>query len=112
MTAWLEAVFSWVLCASWHGSVLIILVLFAQWLLRRVLSAEWHSSLWLLVLVRLSLPVTLESSVSVFNYFPQRIAGSQERDRNTLRDTALPVARVHPPRTAQLNQEAPVSPGR
>ena len=53
--------------ASWQGGLLILLVLALQWLLRRRLSPHWRYGLWLLVALRLALPWTVPSPVSVFN---------------------------------------------
>jgi beta-lactamase regulating signal transducer with metallopeptidase domain len=53
--------------ASWQAAVLILLVLVVQWAFGRRLSPRWRYGLWLLVVVRLALPWTVPSSVSVFN---------------------------------------------
>jgi beta-lactamase regulating signal transducer with metallopeptidase domain len=44
--------------ASWQASIVVLLVLLAQGLMRRRLSPAWRSALWLLVVVRLLLPAT------------------------------------------------------
>jgi beta-lactamase regulating signal transducer with metallopeptidase domain len=54
--------------ASWQAAVLIVLVLALQWVFGRRLSPRWRYGLWLLVVVRLALPWTLPSPVSLFNY--------------------------------------------
>jgi bla regulator protein BlaR1 len=59
---------SWLWCASLQASVTILLVLLAQWLLRGYLRARWRHALWLLVLIRLVLPWSFESKLSVFNW--------------------------------------------
>jgi beta-lactamase regulating signal transducer with metallopeptidase domain len=53
--------------ASWQASILVLLVLLAQGLMRRRLSPAWRSALWLLVVVRLLLPATPPSGWSLFN---------------------------------------------
>ena len=52
---------------SWQASWLVLLVLLAQGLMRHRLSPSWRSALWLLVMVRLLLPVTPSSGWSLFN---------------------------------------------
>ncbi len=59
----------WLWRASWQASVLIVLVLLAQWLLRQQLAPQWRHALWLLVVIRLILPWAPESRVSLFNWF-------------------------------------------
>lgn len=53
--------------ASWQAAVLVLLVLAIQWVLRRQLSARWRYNLWLIVLLRLALPVTPPAPWSMFN---------------------------------------------
>jgi beta-lactamase regulating signal transducer with metallopeptidase domain len=52
---------------SAQASVLIVLVLAAQWLCGRRLQPRWRCALWLLVLLRLALPWTIPSRASLFN---------------------------------------------
>lgn len=68
----LSQCFDWLLRSSWQGAVLIVAVLIAQRLLRRQLNARWRFNLWLLVLVRLILPFSPESALSVFNFVKPR----------------------------------------
>ena len=67
----LESVFGWLLEASWQASVLAALVLFVQWLLGPRLNPRWRYTLWLLVLLRLVLPILPESAFSLFQYAPK-----------------------------------------
>jgi beta-lactamase regulating signal transducer with metallopeptidase domain len=55
------------LTVSGQASILIVLVLAAQWLCGRRLQPRWRYALWLLVLLRLALPWTIPSPVSLFN---------------------------------------------
>src|SRR4051794_32864157 len=58
----------WAAEASWQASVVVALVLAAQWALRGQISARWRYGLWALVLARLLLPVLPESRYSPFNW--------------------------------------------
>ncbi|MFC1461892.1 M56 family metallopeptidase, partial [Verrucomicrobiota bacterium] len=62
-----EPFLCWLMRTSWQTSILICLVFLAQWILRKKLSPGWRYGLWMLVLVRMLLPVTPESAWSVFN---------------------------------------------
>lgn len=53
--------------ASWQAAVLILLVLAAQRAFGRRLGPRWRYALWLLVIIRLAVPLTIPSSVSLFN---------------------------------------------
>src|SRR5947209_1654752 len=59
----------WLLRATWQASVLIIMVLLVQRLLRGWLNPRYRYGLWLLVVIRLAVPFSLESRWSVFNVF-------------------------------------------
>lgn len=63
-----EAFFQGLWRATWQASFVILLVLAAQWALKRQLNPRWRHALWFLVVLRLVLPATLESPVSMFNW--------------------------------------------
>lgn len=54
---------------SGEASVLIVLVLGAQWICGLRLKPRWRCALWLLVLLRLALPWSVPSPTSLFNVF-------------------------------------------
>lgn len=59
---------NWLWRASWQGSVMIVLVLLAQGLFNKQITPRWRYTLWLLVVIRLALPWSMESQLSVFNW--------------------------------------------
>jgi bla regulator protein blaR1 len=59
--------FRWILSNSIKASVLIALVLIIKFLLKDKISARIHYLLWLIVILRLVLPWTPESSFSLYN---------------------------------------------
>ncbi len=63
-----EGFFQWLWRATWQASIVILMVLVAQWVLKRHLNPRWRHALWFLVVLRLALPSTLESQVSIFNW--------------------------------------------
>lgn len=68
--------FVWLVRSSVQASVLICLILAVQAVLRRKLAPRWYYFLWFLLLARLVVPWTPESSVSVFNLLPVWQQGS------------------------------------
>ena len=52
---------------SWQAAVLIVLMLIVRRALGRRLGPRWRYGLWLLVVLRLALPWTVPSTVSLFN---------------------------------------------
>lgn len=71
-TSMLTSVFECVLKSSWQAAVLVCLVLAVQRVFARSISARWRYSLWLLVVLRLLIPVAPESVFSIYNLAPQQ----------------------------------------
>jgi bla regulator protein BlaR1 len=69
----LEAFTSRLLEMSWQASLLICAVLVVRWLVGRRMPAQWRHALWLLVLLRLVLPWTPSSRVSIYSVVPSPI---------------------------------------
>ncbi len=93
--------------ASWQAAVIILLVLIAQRALGRRLSPRWRCGLWLLVALRLALPWTIPSSVSLFNILNFSKASEAVVSRQAIsQEFDLPF--VQP--TAPLPAKAPAQP--
>ena len=69
--------FDWLLRTTWQASLLICLILLIQIMLRGRLGIRWHYCLWLLLLVRMAMPWTPKSRVSLFNLIPQPVTQRQ-----------------------------------
>jgi beta-lactamase regulating signal transducer with metallopeptidase domain len=65
--------FDKLLWISIQSSVLIILIVLVQIILRRRLPIRWHYLIWLLLLIRLAMPWLPESKISIFNLVPRSI---------------------------------------
>jgi beta-lactamase regulating signal transducer with metallopeptidase domain len=94
---------NWIFSASWKGTVLILLVGALLWMARERIPARWRYALWLVVLVRLAIPVAPASSVSLFNLLdsPAGRITAVELRRPVPEGVALP--RIHAaPHTAEL----------
>ncbi len=65
--------FDKLLWISIQSSVLIILIVLLQKVLRGRLGIRWHYLLWFLLLIRLAIPWLPESKISIFNLVPRSI---------------------------------------
>ncbi|MSU62856.1 MAG: hypothetical protein EXS31_10740 [Pedosphaera sp.] len=96
---------AWLLRVSAQASVVIGLVLMAQWLFKKWLSLRWRYCLWSLVLIRLLLPVSPESGFSIFNFtrgvsvFAPEMAVFETSSRELLTSGTLPAAAPASPST-------------
>lgn len=61
----------WIWEASWQAGVIALVVLIVRRLTGSRLSPGWRYGLWLLVVVRLLMPVLPESRTSLYNFTPQ-----------------------------------------
>lgn len=64
-------IFKEVIYLSVFGGILSILILLVKKIFKKTLSPRWHFYIWILLLVRLMLPYTPESSFSIYNLFYQ-----------------------------------------
>lgn len=98
----LELVFTWVLAASLRASLLAIVILALQSLLRARLAAPWRYGLWLPVLLVLLLPRLPESRWSVASLMnrkeSRRAEAAAPASTLPLPVTALPRSPGGPPR--------------
>jgi bla regulator protein BlaR1 len=49
------------------ASILILIILLAKKIFKRVLSPKWHYSIWILLFIRLIVPFSPESSISIYS---------------------------------------------
>ena len=97
--------------SSAQAAVLVLLVLAVQWLFRKKLAPRWCYVLWWLVVIRLLLPVSPESAVSVFNWIrwqevaPRSPLTAPELDQASRADDTPTLA----PRVIQLNPHWPMN---
>jgi bla regulator protein BlaR1 len=65
--------FDWLLWVSLQGSVMIILIVLIQLILRHRLPTRLNYFIWVLLLIRLAVPWLPESKISIFNLVPRSI---------------------------------------
>lgn len=88
----ITGLWQWLLKSSGQAAVLVVLVLVAQWLLRHRLAPRWRHALWWLVVLRLVLPVSFESLVSVYNLAPKYGAWALPKKNAASSPLPTPVA--------------------
>ncbi|MDF2587897.1 MAG: peptidase BlaR1 [Anaerocolumna sp.] len=62
-------IFKGILYLSAISSILIVLIVLIKKLCSSILAPKWHYYIWVLLLIRLMIPYSPESSISVFNLF-------------------------------------------
>jgi len=95
----LELVFGWLVAASWQASVLALAVVAIQRIFGARLNPRWRYALWLLVVLRLVLPVLPESALSLFQFAPPPPAALTVSVTEPLFVAAPELPPVHVPET-------------
>jgi beta-lactamase regulating signal transducer with metallopeptidase domain/cytochrome oxidase Cu insertion factor (SCO1/SenC/PrrC family) len=101
---------------SVEAGVLVLVVLLAQWVLGKRLGPRWRSALWLLVMLRLLLPVSIHSVFSVFNLLPKNTArlvafsAPNQAPNQAAVEQPSPAAPATPARSLVLRPALPTTP--
>lgn len=66
----LKQAFTWTLYNSIEASLLVILILFCQQLGKKHFPVRWHYAVWFLLLWKLAVPWSIDSSISLYNWLP------------------------------------------
>lgn len=70
LSIYLPRFFDWVIETSIMASILVGLILLVKTVLRHMLTPRWHYLLWLVLIVRLLLPWSPDSSYSIYSILP------------------------------------------
>ncbi|MGG4441772.1 M23/M56 family metallopeptidase [Brevibacillus fortis] len=70
LTLTLNQAFKWTLYNSIEASLLVILILLCQQLGKNHFPIRWHYAVWFLLLWKLAIPWSLDSSISLYNWLP------------------------------------------
>ncbi|GED67194.1 hypothetical protein BRE01_08960 [Brevibacillus reuszeri] len=71
--------FSWALTNSLQASILVILILLCKLAGKKHLTARWHYAVWSLLIMKLAIPWSPDSSISLYNWLPSfRLGADQE----------------------------------
>jgi beta-lactamase regulating signal transducer with metallopeptidase domain len=81
---------------SGEASILILLVLAAQWLCGRRLKPRWRHALWLLVMLRLALPWSIPSPASLFNLVKISVPAPVQAEPTPVEPVAVLVESAQP----------------
>ncbi|MFE1627374.1 M56 family metallopeptidase [Brevibacillus reuszeri] len=90
--------FSWVLSNSLQASILVILILLCKLAGKKHLTARWHYAVWFLLMMKLAIPWSPDSSISLYNWLPslgwETVQGQPANSASSNTYTAAAVA--HP----------------
>lgn len=67
----LQEVFSWLIRSSFHGTILLAIILLVRAVVKKQFRFQMVYWLWMLLLLRLIWPLNVQTAFSVFNLIPQ-----------------------------------------
>lgn len=70
----INLLFKAILLSSAMGSFLVIIIILIKKLFKNKLSASWHYYIWLLLILRLTIPYSYQSPLSIFNIFTKTLS--------------------------------------
>src|SRR5258708_39906758 len=109
LNSWLQPVWTWVWQTSLAATVLIGLVLLLQFCFRKGFPARGRYALWLLVLLRLLMPLSPASNFSIFNLGEKPFGSIFEvhaPPQQTIKEPT-PAPRHNPPKPLQVKIKDP-----
>lgn len=66
----MEEIFNAVLTASFHASIVGLVIIFVKWILKDKINPGWHYLIWAVLILKLFIPFTPPSPASIFNVVP------------------------------------------
>ena len=70
----INLLFKTILISSAMGSFLVIIIILIKKLFKNKLSASWHYYIWMLLILRLAIPYSFQSPLSIFNIFTKPLS--------------------------------------
>lgn len=70
----INLLFKAILLLSAMGSFLVIIIMLIKKLFKDKLSASWHYYIWMLLILRLAIPYSYQSPLSIFNIFTKTLS--------------------------------------
>lgn len=78
-----SAIFNWVMASSLMGSFIICMILLIKLIIKNKQGALWHYYIWFILILRLMIPYSPESSISIFNVFNPIVTNLYHNQSNT-----------------------------
>ncbi|MDA8223179.1 M56 family metallopeptidase [Desulfosporosinus sp.] len=92
----LGLVFNWVIKSSLMASILAVLILLVNYVLRNKLAAKWQYAIWMLLILRLLIPYDIQSPWSIYSLLPNNSVPSlmvnQANNRISEIDTQIDIS--------------------
>lgn len=85
----LVGIFNWVIETSVMASILAVLILLVKYIFKDIIGAKWHYAIWGLLIIRLIMPISIESSLSIYNALHPGIIKIQKPLQSNFNSEAL-----------------------
>lgn len=78
-----SATFNWVMTSSLIGSFIICMILLIKLIIKNKQGALWHYYIWFILILRLMIPYSPKSTISIFNVFNPVVTNLYQSQSNT-----------------------------
>ncbi|UED74827.1 M23/M56 family metallopeptidase [Brevibacillus sp. DP1.3A] len=96
LTLTLNQAFTWTLYNSIEASLLVILILLCQQLGKKLFPIRWHHAVWFLLLWKLAVPWSIDSTISLYNWLPTSSWTSMQEAHPPTEPIVLATEVLHP----------------
>lgn len=79
-----STIFNWIIISSGTAIVITAIILFVKQVFKNKQNANWHYYIWFILVIRLLVPCTLVSSISIFNAITPAIEKVSTNNSNKL----------------------------
>ncbi|MED1945061.1 MULTISPECIES: M23/M56 family metallopeptidase [Brevibacillus] len=100
LTLTLNQAFTWTLYNSIEASILVILILLCQQLGKKHFPIRWHHAVWFLLLWKLAVPWSIDSTISLYNWLPTSAWASIQEAHPPTERIILASEALHPHESA------------
>jgi len=102
----LELVFNWVIKSSIMASILAVLILLVNYVLRNKLDAKWQYAVWMLLIIRLIIPYDIQSPWSIYSLIPNNSVISPIVDQIRIPDSNAQINNISGKDTQITNDQS------
>nr|WP_217368799.1 M23/M56 family metallopeptidase [Brevibacillus sp. HB1.4B] len=96
LTLTLNQAFTWTLSNSIEASLLVLLILLCQQLGKKHFPIRWHHAVWFLLLWKLAVPWSIDSTISLYNWLPTSPWTSIQETHPPTEPIVLTTEALHP----------------
>ena len=89
----LSTVLVWILFSSFMACLLTIVIVIVKKIFKKNVTIRFYEFLWILIIIRLIIPVTVQSPLNLLNFLPQIEEEEKSKEKSTIPNIATDFLR-------------------